>query len=118
MPDDTRTPPQQSLPEQPQPEQSLPSDQIEAIRALARELERLNSHRFVKVHNSVVRLVGFQFARGLAFGLGSVLGASILVSILAWWLAQIEFLPIIGEWATRLLEEIALPAEVGRPAED
>jgi hypothetical protein len=89
--------------------QPLPSDQIEAIRALARELEHLNSHRFVKVHNSIIRLIGFQFARGLAFGLGSVLGASILVSMLAWWLSQFEFLPIIGEWASQLAQEIELP---------
>jgi hypothetical protein len=89
--------------------QPLPNDQIEAIRALARELEQLNSHRFVKVHNSIIRLIGFQFARGLAFGLGSVLGASILVSMLAWWLSQFEFLPIIGEWASQLAQEIELP---------
>jgi hypothetical protein len=108
MPDDTRPP----------ADQPLSSDQIDAIRDLTREVARLNGHRFVKVHNSIFRLVGFQFARGLAFGLGSVLGASILVSILAWWLSQIEFLPIIGEWATRLANEIELPREVGRPAQD
>ncbi|MEH6751698.1 MAG: DUF5665 domain-containing protein [Paracoccaceae bacterium] len=108
MPDTTR----------PQTEHPLPSDQIEAIRSLARELERLNSHRFVKVHNSMFRLVGFQFARGLAFGLGSVLGASILVSVVAWWLSQIEFLPIIGEWASKLAQEIELPRDVGQPSED
>ena len=104
MPDDTHT--------------NLSSDQTDAIRELAREVKRLNAHRFVKVHNSVWRLIGFQLARGLAFGLGSVLGASILVSVLAWWLSQIEFLPIIGDWATRLASEIELPRDVGRPAED
>lgn len=88
------------------PAHSDQNDQAEALRALTREVERLNAHRFVKVHNSIWRLLGFQFARGLAFGLGSVMGASILVSLLAWWVAQFEFLPIIGEWATRLLEEI------------
>ncbi|WP_375573541.1 DUF5665 domain-containing protein [Seohaeicola saemankumensis] len=84
------------------------NDQAEAMRALAREIERLNAHRFIKVHNSIWRLVGFQFLRGLAFGLGSVLGASILVSALAWWVSQFEFLPIIGEWASELAKEIDL----------
>ena len=83
-------------------------DQAEAMRALAREIERLNAHRFIKVHNSIWRLVGFQFLRGPAFGLGSVLGASILVSALAWWVSQFEFLPIIGEWASELAKEIDL----------
>jgi hypothetical protein len=91
--------------------------QTAAIRALTSEVARLNGHRFVKVHNSIWKLVGFQFARGLAFGLGSVLGASILVSVLAWWLSQIEFLPIIGEWASQLAQEIDIPRDVGRPAD-
>ena len=108
MPDDARNP--SSAP--------LPNDQIDAIRALAQEVGKLNSHRFIVVHNSLWRLVGFQFARGLAFGLGSVLGASILVSMLAWWLSQIEFLPIIGEWASQLAQEIDLPRDVGRPTQD
>ncbi|SEP08101.1 hypothetical protein SAMN04490248_12339 [Salinihabitans flavidus] len=79
---------------------------VEAIRSLARELEKLNSHRFIRVQNSLWRLILFQFTRGLAFGLGSVLGATILVSIVAWWVSQFEFLPIIGEWANQLVEEI------------
>ncbi len=90
------------------PRPQSPDDQAEAMRALAREVERLNAHRFIKVHNSIWRLVGFQFLRGLAFGLGSVLGASILVSALAWWVSQFEFLPIIGEWASELAKEIDL----------
>jgi hypothetical protein len=78
---------------------------LEAIRHLAREVETLNGHRFIAVQNSVVRLILFQFTRGLAFGLGSVLGATFLVSILAWWLSQFEFLPLIGDWAAQLADE-------------
>ncbi len=77
-----------------------------AIRELTEEVERLNSHRFVRIHNSLWRLVMFQFLRGLAFGLGSVLGATVLVSLVMWWLAQFEFLPIIGGWVEQLIEQI------------
>ncbi|WP_026757331.1 DUF5665 domain-containing protein [Sediminimonas qiaohouensis] len=76
------------------------------IARLTRELEKLNAHRFVKVHNSLWRLIGFQFLRGLAFGLGSVVGATILVSLLAWWVSQFEFLPIIGDWAAQIADQI------------
>ncbi|NBR89303.1 MAG: hypothetical protein EBS68_05210 [Rhodobacteraceae bacterium] len=54
----------------------------------------------------VIRGLALQFARGLAFGLGTVLGASLLVSLAAWWLSQFEFLPIIGEWAAQIAEDI------------
>jgi hypothetical protein len=76
------------------------------IRALRQELERLNSHRFVAIHNSTPRLLAFRFAQGLAAGLGTVIGATALVSVLAFALAQIDFVPILGEWARILGEQI------------
>lgn len=76
------------------------------VAKLTAEIERLNTHRFVRIHNSLWRLLTFQFVRGLAFGLGSVFGATILVSLLAWWFSQFEFLPVIGEWAAQIANEI------------
>jgi hypothetical protein len=81
---------------------------------LTTELETLNKHRFIRVHNSLWRLILFQFTRGLAFGLGSVLGASILVSLLVWWLAQFEFIPIIGDFAKQLIDWIEIPGAAPR----
>ena len=82
------------------------ASQTQAINRLTQEVERLNTHRFMTLHNSRWRLLAFSLSRGLAFGLGSVLGATILVSLLGWWAAQFEFIPIIGDWAVRLVQEI------------
>ena len=79
-----------------------------ALEKLTKEVERLNKHRFIRVQNSWWRLILFQFTRGLAFGLGSVVGATILVSLLAWWISQFEFLPIVGEWAAEIAKQIKL----------
>ncbi|MEM9318820.1 MAG: DUF5665 domain-containing protein [Pseudomonadota bacterium] len=87
-----------------------PERLTDEIAALRREVERLNAHRFVNVHNSIPRLLIYQFARGLALGLGTVIGGGLLLSILAWSLAQIDFVPIIGDWALRLAEELELSA--------
>ncbi|MDJ1008969.1 MAG: DUF5665 domain-containing protein [Paracoccaceae bacterium] len=76
------------------------------LAALRVELERLNAHRFIRLHNSTVRMIWLQFLRGLAFGLGTVMGASILVSMIALALSQIEFLPIIGEWAAEIRRQM------------
>lgn len=54
-----------------------------------------------------LRMLGLNLLRGLAFGLGSVLGATLLVSIIGWWVAQFEFLPLIGQWAVRIADEIS-----------
>jgi len=78
----------------------------EEIRALRTELARLNSHRFVRIHNNMARLLAFNFARGLAMGLGTVLGATVFLSVIVWSLSQIEFLPIIGDWAAQIAAEM------------
>ncbi len=85
---------------------TVPDSLDNDVAALRRELERLNNHRFIQIHDKPVRLLAFNFARGLAFGLGTVLGASMLLSIAAWALSQIDFIPVIGEWATLIVNEI------------
>ena len=80
------------------------------LEALRKEVNLLNGHRFVRLHDSTWRLMWFNFLRGLAFGFGSVAGATIVVSIVGYFLNQIEVVPIIGEWAKQLASEImALP---------
>jgi hypothetical protein len=87
------------------PQTAPQNSQEEAIRRLTAEVERFNNHRFIAVQNSRWRLLGFQFMRGLAFGLGAVIGASLLVSMIGWWLSQFEFLPLIGDWMVILSDE-------------
>ena len=69
-------------------------------------LHVLNNHKVIRTFNSMPRMLAFQFFRGVAFGLGSVIGATIVVSLLISFLAQIEFIPIIGEWAVQIMQEI------------
>lgn len=73
---------------------------------LANEVARLNSHRFFTRQNKPLRLIGLQFLKGLAFGLGTVLGASILVSAIALVLAQFEWVPIIGGWVADIARQM------------
>ncbi len=87
-----------------------PNDTNAELRALRAEIKRVNEHRFVKIHQSPLRLILFQFTRGLAFGLGSVVGATILVSVLVYLLSQVEIIPILGDLATAIIEQI----EAGR----
>jgi hypothetical protein len=73
---------------------------------LARAVETLNAQTFFRLQDQVARTLVRQFLRGIAFGLGSVLGATIVVSMLVYSLSQIDFIPIIGEWAARIAERI------------
>ncbi len=78
----------------------------EEIRALRDEIAKFNSHRFVRVQNSVWLMLWQALLRGMAVGLGTVIGASILVSVVVYMLSQIDFLPIIGDWAKEISQEI------------
>ena len=73
------------------------------IRTLRREIAELNGHKMLRVYGSTTRLVWHQFLRGLAFGLGSVVGATILVSVLVYFLSWVDFIPVIGEWAAEVV---------------
>jgi hypothetical protein len=78
----------------------------EEVAGLRREVARLNRHRWLQVHNSLPKLIAFQLYRGLAFGLGTVLGATVVLSIVVWSLSQIDFIPVIGDWAKEILAVI------------
>lgn len=95
------------------PHETTPSNDVDEaqlltqeVRALRAELARLNSHRFVRIHNNMARLVLFQLLRGMALGLGTALGASVLLSIMILLLNQIEFVPILGDLASGVIDEI------------
>jgi hypothetical protein len=78
----------------------------EELECIHQQLDQLNKHKFIRLFNSTPKMLWFQFLRGMAFGLGSVLGATIVVSFLVSLLAQIEFIPIIGEWANEIIVEV------------
>lgn len=84
-------------------------DEIKSLRA---EVEKLNAHRMLRVYNSWPQFLLSSFARGLMVGLGTVIGATVLLSLLVWSLSQIEFIPIIGDWA-RQIADIVTAAESG-----
>lgn len=76
------------------------------VRALREELTHLRKHRLVLLYQSVPRILVFRFASGMAAGLGTVIGATLLLSLIVWALSQVEFIPIIGEWAGQIGAEI------------
>ncbi len=76
------------------------------VKALAEALDRLNNHRLLQMNDSTLVMLWYQFLRGLAFGLGTVVGVAALVPVVVMVLNQIELVPIVGEFATQVIEEI------------
>ena len=69
-------------------------------------LQQLLSHRFARIQASIWTALWAYFLQGIAFGLGSFLGATIVVYFLVMALGQLEFIPIIGDLASELIAEI------------
>jgi hypothetical protein len=103
--------PQEPSPPTPPEHQPPQSDRLlreilQSSQATERQLQRLNNHKLITAYNSTSQLLTIQFLKGAAFGLGSVIGATVFVSLIIYLLSQVAFLPIIGEWIKILLEEI------------
>lgn len=79
---------------------------VDEVRAVRDEVRQLNEKRFFRIESSFWRMAFWSLVRGLAFGLGSVLGATILLSVLITILTSIDFIPVLGDLAQRLIEEI------------
>lgn len=92
------------------PDPSAPDAGNDSLLAVAQdirqELRRLNAHQLITAYDSTRRLLVLQFLKGTAFGLGSVLGASIVLSAIVYLLSQIEFVPIIGQWVKAILHQV------------
>lgn len=76
------------------------------IENLNNTIEALRKQKFFQMYNSLWKMILVYLLKGLASGLGWVIGATILVSILTYMLSQIEFIPILGDIISRVIEEI------------
>ncbi|MDQ3008406.1 MAG: DUF5665 domain-containing protein [bacterium] len=61
-----------------------------------------------KVYRSRKRLFIDNFIGGIAWGVGSVLGVTVIIAIVAYLLTQAQDLPYIGSWIGDLLYQIEL----------
>lgn len=79
---------------------------VTEVQALRTEVHRLNTQRYFRIESSLWQVAFWSLVRGLAFGLGSVLGATILVAIMVKMLGSIDFIPVLGDWAQQIIDEI------------
>ena len=72
--------------------------------SLEKEIQQLNK-TILKLdkHHSLSN----SFLRGVFYGLGSVVGATMVVALLAYLLRNIELIPIIGTWVAQIAEHVS-----------
>lgn len=76
------------------------------VKDLTVEIGRLKKMDFMQVFNHPIKFLWYSFLKGLLFGLGSVLGASVLVAVVIYLLAQVRLVPIIGDFVQGVIDQI------------
>lgn len=79
---------------------------INEMKSLSKEVRKLKNLEFVKILKHPWKFMWFSFLKGLMVGFGSVLGASVLVAIFIYIIAQISFVPILGDFVDDLFQEL------------
>lgn len=76
------------------------------VKELTKEISRLKNMDFMQVFNHPLKFLGYSFFKGLMLGLGSVLGASVLVALLIYLLTKISLVPIVGDFVKDIIQQI------------
>lgn len=73
----------------------------------------MKSLDYLQVFRHPVKFMWFAFLKGLMVGFGSVLGASVLVGIFVYLVAQISFVPVIGGFVEDVIEQVGITSTQG-----
>lgn len=71
-------------------------DLLQEIHHLNQVLTRLEKHQRLP----------HSFIAGILYGLGSVLGATIVVALIAYLLRNVGLVPLIGNWFAQIVEHV------------
>lgn len=59
---------------------------------------------YKNVERSFGRMIIYNFFGGIAWGLGVLIGTTIIFALIAYFVTKIDFVPIFGEYAARVIE--------------
>ncbi len=97
------------------PKKSSELELTKELKTLSREIEKLKNLEFIQVLKHPFRLMWLSFLKGLMIGFGSVLGASVLVGLFVYLIAQISFVPIVGDFVEAIVSQIDITQNGTQP---
>lgn len=64
----------------------------------------MNSEKYRKVERPLGKMVLYNFLGGIAWGLGVLIGTSIIFALIAFFVTKIDFIPIIGQFLADVIK--------------
>lgn len=59
-----------------------------------------------QVYRSKKDILVNNFIGGIAWSLGTLVGASLVIALIGYILSRVDFIPIIGAWITQIIQEV------------
>lgn len=87
-------------------ERHLEIELAREIRLLSAEIKRIKSMEVIKIFRHPWKFLGLSLVKGIMVGFGSVLGATIFLSLFIYILAQISLVPIVGDFVKDVMSQI------------
>lgn len=78
---------------------------IEAIEKLRETIEKLYSQKELVITNPK-KFLFYNFLSGFFRAIGSVLGATVFLTLIIWFISKLELVPIFGNWIISVLDYI------------
>lgn len=79
---------------------------IREVTSLTQEVQKLKDMELIQIFKHPLKFLWFSFLKGVMVGFGSVLGASLVVGIFLYLLAQISLVPVIGDFVQKVINQI------------
>lgn len=87
-------------------ERSIELELAKEVHALTKEVNRMEQMELIKIFKHPWKFMWFSLLKGIMVGFGSVLGATIFISIFVYVLAQMSFVPVIGDFVKDVMNQI------------
>lgn len=86
-----------------------PATELELTKAtqdLVVEVNKLKDLEFFQVFKHPWKFMWFSFLKGVMVGLGTVFAVTVLLSLIIFVLSKIEFIPIVGDFVEKIINQI------------
>lgn len=87
-------------------ERSLELELAKEIRLLSKEIQRMKDMEVIQIFKNKWKFLGYSFLKGIMVGFGSVLGATVFLSIFIYILTEISAIPILGDFVKDIIQQI------------
>lgn len=87
---------------------------IKNLNELSKGVNRLKDLELMELYKKPLKFMGYSLLKGMMIGFGSVLGATVLVAVFVYLLSNIQFVPIVGNFVSDIVQQVTTEIQQGQ----